>query len=255
MIVFHWFAWFVIYSFIGWLYETALFSFRERKFINRGFLHGPVCPVYGFGALAVIFALYGKTENILILFFASVFLTTTLEYLTSLLLEKLFHARWWDYSHRRFNIRGRISLAAAVVFGVMSVLMLKYVQPFLSLLTDMLSSSILAGLCALVFAAFIVDLVFTVRHILVLNGRLSEIQAAINGFLEQATQRAEEFKNTLLEKFEESDFYSDRIKNLCCQDKGRNERIVRAFPKLRSLKYNEALCKLKEELARMREKG
>lgn len=255
MIVLQWFAWFVIYGFIGWLYETVLFSVRERKYINRGFLYGPLLPVYGFGALAVLFVLYGRTDNILIIFFASVLLTTALEYITSVLLEKLFHAKWWDYSNRRFNIHGRVSLAATVIFGVMSVLQIKYAHPFISRMTDMLPEALLIGLCALIFTVLVVDMVITVRHILVLNGRLSEIQSAINGFLEQTAQRAEDLKNALLESFEESEFYNERIESLCTQDKCKNERIVKAFPKLRSVKYEEAFYKLKEKLARMRENG
>ena len=120
---------FFIYSFVGWLYETVLCSVEERKLINRGFLRGPYCPVYGFGAIIDILVL-NKIDNIFVLFFMGVILTCSLEYFTSWLLEKLFDARWWDYSYMKFNIKGRICLLGAIVFGLFSVLLIKLLNPF-----------------------------------------------------------------------------------------------------------------------------
>ena len=95
-----WFLWLMIYSIIGWVYESTICSIGHRKLINRGFLNGPYCPIYGTGAVLVL------------LFFAGALVTCSLEYLTSWLMEKLFHARWWDYSKRKFNIGGRVCLNA-----------------------------------------------------------------------------------------------------------------------------------------------
>ena len=89
------FLWFMIYSFFGWVYETIYCSIVERKFVYRGFLNGPYCPIYGFGALLDIFAL-GRIENPAVLFLAGAVLTCSLEYFTGWLLETLFHAKWWD---------------------------------------------------------------------------------------------------------------------------------------------------------------
>ena len=91
-----WFLWFVIYSLIGWVYESILCSVAGKKLVNRGFLNGPVCPIYGTGAVVVVFALSSLADKPVLLFLTSAILTTTLEYLTSWLMEKLFHARWWD---------------------------------------------------------------------------------------------------------------------------------------------------------------
>ena len=201
----------------------------------------------------MILVLDGRTNNMLVLFVASALLTCTLEYLTSFLLEKLFHAKWWDYSARRFNLNGRVSLAGALVFGVLSVLVIRFVHPFVRELTAGLPSDARIAAAALILTALTADTLITVRHVLVLNGRLYEIQCAINGFLAEQVKRAEELRNSLLESFEQSEFYNERIKTLVGLNRQHNIRLLRAFPRLRSLKYNDAMEKLKETLLRMRD--
>ena len=112
------FLWFILYSFFGWVYESTLCSITSRSLVNRGFLNGPLCPVYGFGALTVILAFWREPDiSPWNLFFSSMVLTCTLEYITSWAMEKLFHARWWDYSEYRYNINGRVCLLGALAFG------------------------------------------------------------------------------------------------------------------------------------------
>ena len=90
---------FLVYSFLGWVCETVYCSIGQRKFVNRGFLNGPLCPVYGFGAVAVLLFLRPLRENLLLLFFGGMILTSVIEYITGFALEKLFAAKWWDYSN------------------------------------------------------------------------------------------------------------------------------------------------------------
>ena len=108
---------FFMYSFCGWLMETALCSFQEKRFVNRGFLNGPFCPIYGCGIVLILIFLLPVRDGIdklwvavPVIFAAGAFLASVVEYFTSWLMEKLFHARWWDYSHFRFNLNGRICL-------------------------------------------------------------------------------------------------------------------------------------------------
>lgn len=254
MIIANWFSWFIIYSFVGWLYETIIYSVEERKFVNRGFLNGPVCPVYGFGALAVLFVLDGRTQSVIVLFLSASILSGALEYLTAILLEKLFHAKWWDYSCRRFNLNGRVSLATTIVFGVMSVLVIKFVHPFVKVLTGRLPTDVLLAAALLVLVALAVDTFITIRHILILNGRLDEIQCAINEFLAEQVIRAEDLRDSLLDRFEQSAFNNERILLLYQLGRFQNTRLVRAFPKMRSVKYDDAMKKLKDKLYHRREK-
>jgi uncharacterized membrane protein len=254
LVYIHWFLWFIIYSFVGWLYETVLCSIRERKLINRGFLNGPFCPVYGFGAIIVLLVLGGRSDNVIELFLAAALLTCTLEYITSYLLEKLFHTKWWDYSNRHYNLNGRVCLEGALIFGLMSVLAIQYVHPFVSGLTGRLPVTALILASALIFSGIAIDTVITVNHIVTLNGRLGEIQCAINAFIEKYMTRAGELKDSLVESFEQSEFYDDRIKLLFRLNRFQNSRLIRAFPKLRSLKYEDAMKKLKESHLRIRER-
>ncbi len=245
MYVLDWFLWFVIYSFVGWVFESVQFSVYEKKLVNRGFLNGPLCPVYGFGALLIFLILDHRTDNLVILFFAAVALTTTLEYITAVILEKVFHAKWWDYSMFPLNFKGRISPLSSAVFGVLSVVGIKFIQPFVKSLTDQISQNAKLTLLLIFLVYLVLDFSITVRHVLTLNGRLSEIQTALNCFFGKYYRRAGEFKNAILVSFEESEFYSERIKTLFSLDRFQNRRIIRAFPKLRSFSYDDALKKLK----------
>ncbi len=245
MAVIEWFLWLIAYSFIGWVYESLICSIGQLKFVNRGFLNGPICPVYGFGALAAIAFLYQKTDNLLILFVAGMLLTCTVEYFTAVLLEKLFHAKWWDYSHYRFNLQGRVSLLGAVVFGTLSVLLIKYVHPLVSGAIIQLQVWPKLILALILFTLILLDLYVTVRHLLLLNNRLKEIQAAINTFWGQYAKRYGALKDSLTEKFEESEFYNEHIKTLFNVSRFQNIRLIRAFPRLRPLNYGDAWQKLK----------
>jgi uncharacterized membrane protein len=247
--------WFFIYSVVGWVWETLQFTIYEKRFVNRGFLNGPLCPIYGTGALLLLWVFWGRTENIFILFFASIILMTALEYATAVLLEKLFQAKWWDYSKFPLNYKGRISLLSSLVFAVGSVLLIKSIHPFTKSLTDSLSLQS-KQIFLYVFLLYIfIDMAVTTRHVLVLNGRLSEIQASINGFLAKYKKRTGEVKNTVAVNFEESEFYSERIRTLFRLDRFQNRRIFRAFPRLRSLRYDDALRKLRTRLIGVRNRS
>jgi uncharacterized membrane protein len=249
------FLWFVVYSFIGWAWETALFTVQEKRFVNRGFLNGPLCPIYGTGALLLLWALNGRTDNLLALFLAALVLTTTLEYLTAVAMEKLFNAKWWDYSMFPLNFQGRISLISSLVFAVASVLLIRYLHPFVKGLTDRMPLEAKKILLFVFLIYILIDLSVTIRHVLILNGRLSEIQTAINGFFGKYARRAGELRNSILVSFEESEFYSDRIRTLFSLDRIQNTRLFRAFPRLRSTKYNDAMKKLKSRLLGSRNKN
>lgn len=239
------FLWLITYSFLGWVYESAICSIDERRLVNRGFLNGPICPVYGFGALASIFVLDQRTDNVIILFFVGMILTCTVEYITAVLLETLFHAKWWDYSNYRVNFQGRVCLLGAVVFGSLTVLLIKYIHPFVGSLTNQVSVPVLIASAIFIFLIVMLDLYITVRHLLHLNGRLAEIQSAFDRFIDQHTKHVGDLKNALLDKFEESEFYNERIKKLINLDRFQDTRLARAFPKLKSLRYNDAWQKLK----------
>ena len=267
------FLWLMIYSFFGWVYESILCSITSGSLVNRGFLNGPVCPVYGFGALVVILAFWWEPDiRVWNLFFSSMVLTCTLEYLTSWAMEKLFHARWWDYSQYRFNINGRVCLLGAVAFGAFSVLLIKVVHPRVSAFVDGFSPAAITAASAALFLTGAADCMVTVRHILALNGRLAEIPAAIDAYRAQSRQRAEalgqrlqarleesvaasgleELRERLEERFEESVHNSRRVQALLELRSFQDRRLLRAFPHLSSTRYGDALKKLRERIEQRR---
>ena len=279
------FLWLILYSFLGWVYESTLCSITSRSLVNRGFLNGHLCPVYGFGALTVILAFW-QEPNISPwnLFFSSMVLTCTLEYITSWGMEKLFHVRWWDYSEYRYNINGRVCLLGALAFGSFSVVLIKVVHPRVMAVVDSLPAQGLLAAAGLCFIAGAADCFVTVRHILTLNGRLAEIQEALDAYRSQARQRAEslrenlqarleesigaaaleelrgsrpsvaleELRERLEQRFEESAYNSRRIQSLLELHRFQDRRLLRAFPKLSSTRYKEALEKLRKRIEQVK---
>lgn len=121
---------FFFYSFLGWCLEVSCKLVSDRKFINRGFLIGPYCPIYGFGALFITILLRRYCHDPFTLFIMAVLLCSILEYLTSYVLEKQFQTRWWDYTQHRFNINGRICLETMIPFGLLGLCIMYILNPF-----------------------------------------------------------------------------------------------------------------------------
>ena len=132
MIFKQFFSLFIIYSFIGWLMEVIWTFICDKKLVNRGFLIGPYCPIYGVGCLLLIILLDRFKGNVLVLFFMSIIVCSILEYFTSFFMEKLFNARWWDYSNRKFNLNGRICAETMIPFGILGVIVVYFINPILS---------------------------------------------------------------------------------------------------------------------------
>lgn len=155
--VFTYFMLFFIYAILGWIIETTLVSIEKRKFVNRGFLIGPYCPIYGFGELAITILLKNYTKDPIVLFLMAVIICGTLEYFTSYIMEKIFKARWWDYSAKKYNINGRICLETVVPFGILGCLVMYVLNPITFKYLNMLSNSMLNIISAICFTIFITD--------------------------------------------------------------------------------------------------
>ena len=171
------FLYFILYSFLGWCCESVYCSVIQRKWVNRGFLNGPFCPVYGFGALLVLFLLRDVRHSFPALFLSGMVVTSVLEYITSVILEKLFHMHWWDYSHMRFNLNGRVCLLNSCEFGLLSVVVAMYIHPAVVRMTGRIPEFgrvLLAVLLLLIIAA---DTIVTVRGLLIMKGKLDDLTA------------------------------------------------------------------------------
>lgn len=148
---------FIIYSFIGWLLEIISKYFEEKKFVNRGFLLGPICPIYGYGVILIILLIGNNSKDILGVFLKSILICSVLEYFTSYIMEKIFKARWWDYSRQKFNINGRICLETMLPFGIMGTLVLCFVHPKVILIVSKLSFNIKVVIAAILLMMYLLD--------------------------------------------------------------------------------------------------
>lgn len=154
---------FYTYSFLGWVFESfgSIINPKVKKFVNRGFLIGPICPVYGVGVVAITFLLRKYTDDIVALFFLSVLLCGVLEYFTSYFMEKFFNARWWDYHDRKFNINGRICLEMLIPFGIGGTVIAHYLNPMFVNLFSKVDPRILTAAIIIMIAINAVDYVIS----------------------------------------------------------------------------------------------
>ncbi|MBQ8087662.1 MAG: hypothetical protein IJ234_04475 [Clostridia bacterium] len=172
---------FYLYSFLGWCCEVAFAASQEKRFVNRGFLNGPVCPIYGFGVLGVLLLLRPLSGGgIVSLFLGSVVVTTLIEWLTGFLLEKIFHARWWDYSEYKWNIGGYICPLFSAIWGVACVVVVKCIAPIAAGGVALLPYWAKASVAALCSAVFMLDLCATIATIRKLSERMRRLTAMAN---------------------------------------------------------------------------
>lgn len=153
--------WFWIYSFLGWSFECIYAAIHEGRLINRGFVHSPFCIIYGFGALSIILLLSPIKSNIFLLFIVGVIVTSILEFLVYVLLDKIFHQRWWDYSDLKYNFKGILSLESSLAWGVLSVLLLKLLQPFIVYLLTFLPKWLGIDIILVVTIIYVVDFIIS----------------------------------------------------------------------------------------------
>lgn len=207
---------FLIYSLLGWIFEVTLSLIIKKKFINRGFLIGPYCPIYGIGSLFVIFLLNNYLDRPFGLFVLSMVICSIVEYTGSFLLEKLFKTSWWDYSSKKFNINGRICLETMIPFGLGCLLIMYIINPFLLKTLNLISTFILNIIAVILFIFFVIDFIISFRIILNFK-KISDDAKKDN------TEKVTEYvKNELLK----------RRKILY-------RRLINAFPNLKVLKRRE----------------
>lgn len=156
---------FILYSFLGWCMETVFCFYETKKWVNRGFLIGPVCPIYGCGCLLMIFLLQRYLEDPIVLFVMAMLICSLLEYFTSYIMEKLFKARWWDYSHLKYNINGRICLTNILLFGLLGLLIMYIVNPFVLNILEKINGDVLTGIAIVLFIIFLVDNIVSLKII------------------------------------------------------------------------------------------
>lgn len=164
-IVRDYFLLFMMYSFLGWIVEIINFVIVSHKIVDRGFLIGPYLPIYGFGSIFIILFLSKYSSDLITLFCMSMILCATLEYITSFVMEKLFHARWWDYSQNRFNINGRICLETASLFGIGGCIIIYIINPIFMKVFAFVNPMVLNIIAIILAVIFIADVLVSFKII------------------------------------------------------------------------------------------
>lgn len=174
--------WFFLYGCIGWGVEVVYAAIKERRLVNRGFLCGPICPIYGCGMVVLNWTVAalapsgeGKSVSTVAVFFVGMVLTTAIELVGGWTLFKIYHIRWWDYSNMKFNIGGYICPQFSLLWGLGSVIMVKVVHPALAKASSPLPMKVLVPAEAAVLALFVVDLIVSAAAATGLNKKLKEI--------------------------------------------------------------------------------
>lgn len=172
----YYFLLFLIYSFIGWIIEVISCFIIEKKFINRGFLIGPYCPIYGVAVLIMILYLTQYKDNLLTVFLLAFIICSFLEYVASYLMEKIFKARWWDYNDHKFNLNGRICLSNAIMFGLASVVVICFLNPIIENLIIKIPDIVLICLSIVLLILFIADCILSFNIIYKITRTAKEIK-------------------------------------------------------------------------------
>ena len=154
--------WFLTYSMMGWLVESIYMSFCNHKITNRGFAKGPFCPIYGFGALTVFFILRPYSDNSILLFFLGSFLATTLEFLTALVMKRIFGEIWWDYHEKPFNYRGIICLESSIAWGFYTLFLFMFLQNIVAAFVAMIPVRAGRTIGNLILIGYIMDFSATI---------------------------------------------------------------------------------------------
>lgn len=207
------FLYFIIYSFIGWLMEVVLKSKDEHKFVNRGFLIGPICPIYGFGVLLIILLVGNSKSDLLAVFLKSILVCSVLEYFTSYFMEKLFRARWWDYSKNKYNINGRICLETMLPFGILSTIVIYVVHPLVIKFVSLFSNTLLIILTILFGILFIVDNIVSFNVMFNIKKEFHKIKKDNTDYIKGKVSKWLE-ENTYLYKRIRYAFPNFKIKNI-----------------------------------------
>jgi uncharacterized membrane protein len=240
------FTYFLLYAIIGWACEVIYCSFLQKKIVNRGFLNGPYCPIYGIGAIVIVFFLAQYTNRPAEVFFVGIILTSILEYITSWGMEKLFHAKWWDYSNYKFNINGRVCLKNSLMFGLLSLVLMYIIHPFSKSILENIPPFWLEVIALISAVIFFGDVIESTRETVALNKKLSFVTETTKEFKDALKDKgihtAQELSNKIhelkTEKFSDAkdsaqnavEYFTTRIIEPKKLNRYSQQRILKAFP-------------------------
>ena len=263
---------FIIYAFLGWCSEVAFAAVNKGKFENRGFLNGPVCPIYGVGMLIVVLCLWNLRDRPLLLFLGSALLTTALEFVTGFVLERFFHDKWWDYSDMPFNIKGYVCLKFTILWGLAASFIIGAIHRFIYMLIEKTPFVLGVILLAVFSAAFIADFTVTLTALVKLPKKLKAMAEAERALRAVSDKIGENISDTTIAAKEKGEALAEenkpRLEELKAEyEKKKKEfsamlernfvqrRIFKAFPNLKNGRYKAIFDRISELKLKVTEKG
>lgn len=263
---------FIIYAFLGWCSEVAFAAVNKGKFVNCGFLNGPVCPIYGVGMLIVVLCLWNLRDRPLLLFLGSALLTTALEFVTGFVLERFFHDKWWDYSDMPFNIKGYVCLKFTILWGLAASFIIGAIHRFIYMLIEKTPFVLGAILLAVFSAAFIADFIVTLTALVKLPKKLKAMAEAERALRAVSDKIGENISDTTIAAKEKGEALAEenklRLEELKAEyEKKKKEfsamlernfvqrRIFKAFPNLKNGRYKAIFDRISELKLKVTEKG
>jgi uncharacterized membrane protein len=254
-IYYYLFYMFIIYSFLGWVLEVFYHLYKERRFVNRGFLHGPLCPIYGTTGVLLICALSSFNKNVMYIFLGGTVLASVMELVTGYLMEVFFHAKWWDYSKERFNIKGYICLKFSVFWGFLSIVFIRFINPPISRLTYLLINHFGDVLYNIILIILIADTALTINSLITFRKLFTEIQDIILERKESLEKLLE--KNLSLDARavlqNRINHLADIRERLVNRISLRHKDMLHAYPKISSKSFNFALEEVKKRIEKIKD--
>lgn len=217
---------FMIYACSGWVLEVTCKLIEYKRFINRGFLIGPYCPIYGWGAVAITLLLHRYSYDPLILFFMTIITCAALEYATSWVMEKLFKARWWDYSKRKFNLDGRVCLGTTIPFGLFGMFITYVSNPFIIDQLNKVDTNILNIIAIVILIMYVIDNI--VSGVVIIGFRKTAVQVGKEGRQDNTEQ------------------ITKKVREILGSKAWTYKRLINAYPKLVTIKYK--IKEIKDEV-------
>ena len=238
--------------------ESIFRSIMEKKIINTGFLKGPICPIYGIGAIIMFTFLQSLENNIVLLFLVSIIILTLWEYIVGVMLEKIFHTRYWDYSDHKFNIQGRICLSNSIYWGVLGVVFVKYIHPNIQNLIQKVDIKLLYFIVTILMVVFIVDMITSIVKIKNIKSTLEKIEE-LNKEIKEKIKEIKILPKEIQEK--EKLIAAEKLQKLVEDLKKRRNRTIKhlyknvyrlkkAFPAIDTKEIREILNKKVEIIKR-----
>ena len=270
MSIYYSILYFFVYGFLGWCTEVIFAAFKQHRFVNRGFLNGPICPIYGVGVTLVIACLEAFQSNLLLLYISSVILVTVLEGVTGWAMDKLFHNKWWDYSKLPFNIGGYVCLLFSLIWGVACVFIVYFVHPLIHQVLSLIPHTAGIALIAILGIALLSDMIVTTSAIVKFNqylellkhitDELHAISNQIGAELYQNVMHVLDMQESSRQKLDDVKLeVSEEIRMQIVELKTRAQnlgekvpkparRLLKAFPKLESRNYKAQLEVFRQKL-------